>query len=140
MLSIVKCRANFEGFKTCIFCDYLFPEPIIKFPTTKFSIDEPTDPDDVAIVRIPIIRMGDSSQTSVVRVHTKDGSAKSGLDYNPMSRSMYITFTRLSFMWSWSGLSLHWGVLDQKFEKDSNFWSFVQIQKFGNNKAATAEF
>ncbi|XP_077984509.1 extracellular matrix protein 3-like [Glandiceps talaboti] len=65
-------------------------KPIIKFAETRYSVDEPKVQDDIAIVKIPVIRMGDTSQTSVVRVHTKDGSAKSGVDYNPLS-------TRLEF-------------------------------------------
>lgn len=36
-------------------------------------------------VKIPILRLGDTSKVSVVRVHTKDGSATSGDDYNPLS-------------------------------------------------------
>ena len=40
---------------------------------------------EVALVRIPILRVGDSSKVSLVRVHTKDGSATSGEDYNPLS-------------------------------------------------------
>lgn len=36
-------------------------------------------------MKIPILRLGDTSKVSVVRVHTKDGSATSGDDYNPLS-------------------------------------------------------
>lgn len=39
----------------------------------------------MAVVKIPILRTGDASKVSVVRVHTKDGSATSGEDYNPLS-------------------------------------------------------
>lgn len=39
----------------------------------------------MAVVTIPIVRAGDTSKVSVVRVHTKDGSATSGEDYNPLS-------------------------------------------------------
>lgn len=37
------------------------------------------------MVKIPILRLGDTSKVSLVRVHTKDGSATSGEDYNPLS-------------------------------------------------------
>lgn len=46
---------------------------------------EPQVKGDVAVVKIPILRTGDASKVSVVRVHTKDGSATSGEDYNPLS-------------------------------------------------------
>lgn len=36
-------------------------------------------------MKIPVLRLGDTSKFSVVRVHTKDGSATSGDDYNPLS-------------------------------------------------------
>lgn len=70
---------------------YCFPslctsEPIIRFSETKFSISEPKEAGAVATVRIPVVRLGDTSKVSVVRVHTKDGSAISGEDYYPVSR------------------------------------------------------
>lgn len=46
---------------------------------------EPQAKGDVAKLKIPILRFGDASKVSVVRVHTKDGSATSGDDYNPLS-------------------------------------------------------
>lgn len=61
-------------------------EPIIRFLGTKFSVSEPKESGAVAIVSIPVVRVGDTSKVSVVRVHTKDGSAISGEDYNPVSQ------------------------------------------------------
>uniref|UniRef100_A0A8C5TK83 FRAS1 related extracellular matrix 2 n=1 Tax=Malurus cyaneus samueli TaxID=2593467 RepID=A0A8C5TK83_9PASS len=61
---------------------------IIKFGETKFSVSEPKDTRQVAIVRIPVLRLGDTSKVSVVRVHTKDGSATSGEDYHPVSEEI----------------------------------------------------
>lgn len=69
----------------------LFPtisEAIIKFGETKFSISEPKEPGQSAVVRVPVIRQGDTSKVSIVRVHTKDGSATSGEDYHPVSEGM----------------------------------------------------
>lgn len=63
----------------------LFVEPIIRFSEIKYSVREPQVKGDVAIVKIPVLRVGDTSKVSVVRVHTKDGSATSGEDYNPLS-------------------------------------------------------
>lgn len=69
----------------------LFPtilETIIKFGERKFSISEPKEPGQSVVVKIPVIRQGDTSKVSIVRVHTKDGSATSGEDYNPVSEGM----------------------------------------------------
>lgn len=62
-----------------------FSEPIIKFAETKLSVNEPKESGKMSTVRIPVCRVGDSSKVSVVRVHTKDGSAVSGEDYHPIS-------------------------------------------------------
>lgn len=61
-------------------------EPIIRFLETKFSVGEPKEAGAMATVRIPVVRVGDTSKVSVVRVHTKDGSAVSGEDYYPVSQ------------------------------------------------------
>uniref|UniRef100_A0A2K6EQE4 FRAS1-related extracellular matrix protein 2 n=1 Tax=Propithecus coquereli TaxID=379532 RepID=A0A2K6EQE4_PROCO len=58
---------------------------VIKFGETKFSVTEPKEPGESAVIRIPVIRQGDTSKVSIVRVHTKDGSATSGEDYHPVS-------------------------------------------------------
>lgn len=63
-------------------------EPVIKFGETKFSISEPKDPGQLVVIEIPVIRLGDTSKVSIVRVHTKDGSATSGEDYHPVSEGM----------------------------------------------------
>uniref|UniRef100_A0A3Q4MAS0 Fras1 related extracellular matrix 3 n=1 Tax=Neolamprologus brichardi TaxID=32507 RepID=A0A3Q4MAS0_NEOBR len=62
--------------------------PIIRFSEIKYSVREPQVKGEVATVKIPILRFGDTSKVSVVRVHTKDGSATSGEDYNPMSEDV----------------------------------------------------
>ncbi|XP_004680391.1 PREDICTED: FRAS1-related extracellular matrix protein 2 [Condylura cristata] len=64
------------------------PEAIIKFGETKFSISEPKEPGQSSVVKIPVIRQGDTSKVSIVRVHTKDGSAISGEDYHPVSEEI----------------------------------------------------
>lgn len=46
---------------------------------------EPAEPGQVSVVKVPVQRVGDTSKVSVVRVHTKDGSASSGEDYHPVS-------------------------------------------------------
>jgi len=79
------------------------PEPIIRFAETKFSLSEPKEAGGTAVVRIPLVRLGDTSKVSVVRVHTKDGSAVSGEDYNPISQgraSAWRTCVSLLSLWS----------------------------------------
>ncbi|XP_053728252.1 FRAS1-related extracellular matrix protein 2b isoform X1 [Synchiropus splendidus] len=61
---------------------------IIKFGETKFSVNEPKESGQVSVVIIPVLRVGDTSKVSVVRVHTKDGSATSGEDYHPISEEL----------------------------------------------------
>ncbi|XP_043995934.1 FRAS1-related extracellular matrix protein 2-like [Gambusia affinis] len=63
-------------------------KPIIRFAETKFNINEPKETGTVATVKIPVVRVGDTSKVSVVRVHTKDGSAISGMDYYPVSQDI----------------------------------------------------
>ncbi|XP_055493466.1 FRAS1-related extracellular matrix protein 2-like [Leucoraja erinacea] len=61
---------------------------VIKFGETKFSVSEPNEPGQIAVVKIPVLRQGDVSKVSIVRVHTKDGSAVSGDDYHPLSEDI----------------------------------------------------
>ncbi|XP_017206108.3 FRAS1-related extracellular matrix protein 2 [Oryctolagus cuniculus] len=61
---------------------------IIKFGETKFIITEPKEQGESVIIKIPVIRQGDTSKVSIVRVHTKDGSATSGEDYHPVSEEI----------------------------------------------------
>ncbi|KAK3521427.1 hypothetical protein QTP70_004449 [Hemibagrus guttatus] len=63
-------------------------KPVIKFAETKLSVNEPKVSGKMSVVRIPVLRVGDSSKVSVVRVHTKDGSAVSGEDYHPISQDV----------------------------------------------------
>uniref|UniRef100_A0A8C9V689 Fras1 related extracellular matrix 3 n=1 Tax=Scleropages formosus TaxID=113540 RepID=A0A8C9V689_SCLFO len=63
-------------------------KPIIRFSEIKYSVREPQVLGQVAVVKIPILRLGDTSKVSVVRVHTKDGSATSGEDYDPLSQDV----------------------------------------------------
>ena len=90
------------------------PEPIIRFSETKFSVSEPKEAGAVATVRIPLVRVGDTSKVSVVRVHTKDGSAISGEDYYPVSQGKHThVLTRLSGLQvHHSSLLLHTGYLN----------------------------
>ncbi len=66
-------------------------ESIIRFAEIKYSVREPQLPGEIAVVNIPVLRQGDNSKVSVVRIHTKDGSATSGEDYNPLSQGQQMT-------------------------------------------------
>ncbi|PWA28075.1 hypothetical protein CCH79_00012133, partial [Gambusia affinis] len=61
---------------------------VISFEETKFSVNEPKKKGQVSVVKISVLRVGDTSKVSVVRVHTKDGSATSGEDYHPISEEI----------------------------------------------------
>lgn len=61
-------------------------EPVIKFMETKFYAKEPPPDEESRLVEIPIFRSGDTSKDSVVTVYTKDGSAKSGIHYEPFAK------------------------------------------------------
>lgn len=60
--------------------------PTIEFEEAAYEVREPPDPDSVAVLNIKVIRKGDQNRTSKVRCSTRDGSAQSGVDYNPKSR------------------------------------------------------
>ncbi|RVE65021.1 hypothetical protein OJAV_G00132190 [Oryzias javanicus] len=62
--------------------------PYINFGETKFSVNEPKESGQVSVVKISVLRIGDASKVSIVRVHTKDGSAASGEDYHPISEEI----------------------------------------------------
>lgn len=62
--------------------------PVITFEKTTYEVTEPGTEDDVAIVKVAVIRKGDLTQASSVRLFTKDGNADSGKDYNPISKGI----------------------------------------------------
>ncbi|KAK9398840.1 FRAS1-related extracellular matrix protein 2 [Crotalus adamanteus] len=63
-------------------------KPMITFSEVKYNIQEPQQPGEIAVLKISVLRLGDTSKVSIVRIHTKDGSAASGEDYNPMSEDI----------------------------------------------------
>ncbi|XP_033106875.1 extracellular matrix protein 3-like [Anneissia japonica] len=81
-----------EQNETLIFINDDGDKPIIKFKETRYNVDEPTDDSEEAVAKITVVRLGDTSKTSVVRVYTKDGSAKSGYDYDALSRKLVFGF------------------------------------------------
>ncbi|KAJ8339232.1 hypothetical protein SKAU_G00360180 [Synaphobranchus kaupii] len=60
--------------------------PTIEFEKDKFKVREPQGPDGIEVLSFKVIRRGDRNRTSKVRCSTRDGSAQSGVDYNPKSR------------------------------------------------------
>ncbi|XP_038060993.1 extracellular matrix protein FRAS1-like [Patiria miniata] len=55
--------------------------PTIQFERVAYSVREPSDPEEMSVVTLTVIRTGDQNRTSRVRTSTRDGSAKSGVDY-----------------------------------------------------------
>ncbi|XP_053388167.1 extracellular matrix organizing protein FRAS1-like isoform X2 [Mercenaria mercenaria] len=60
--------------------------PRIQFEKSAYSIPEPSAKDQIAMVTVKVIRLGDASKVANVRCSTRDGSAFSGTDYNPKSQ------------------------------------------------------
>ena len=59
---------------------------MIKFEKNRYTVNEPIIKGDTNILRIPVVRLGDTSGTSEVRVSTKSGSARAGRDFNGYSK------------------------------------------------------
>uniref|UniRef100_A0A4W4DQF0 VWFC domain-containing protein n=1 Tax=Electrophorus electricus TaxID=8005 RepID=A0A4W4DQF0_ELEEL len=60
--------------------------PTIEFEQASYQVREPPGPDGVEVLNVKVIRKGDLDRTSKIRCSTRDGSAQSGVDYNPKSR------------------------------------------------------
>ncbi|XP_046698206.1 extracellular matrix protein FRAS1 [Silurus meridionalis] len=60
--------------------------PTIEFEQASYQVREPPGPDGIEVLNIKVIRKGDLDRTSKIRCSTRDGSAQSGVDYNPTSR------------------------------------------------------
>ncbi|XP_053108034.1 extracellular matrix organizing protein FRAS1 isoform X2 [Hemicordylus capensis] len=60
--------------------------PTIEFEEAAYQVREPPGPEGFAFLEVHVIRRGDQNRTSKVRCSTRDGSAQSGIDYNPKSR------------------------------------------------------
>uniref|UniRef100_A0A3Q3IUW6 VWFC domain-containing protein n=1 Tax=Monopterus albus TaxID=43700 RepID=A0A3Q3IUW6_MONAL len=60
--------------------------PTIEFEQGAYQVREPPGPDGIEVLNIKVIRRGDLDRTSKIRCSTRDGSAQSGVDYNPNSR------------------------------------------------------
>ncbi|KAM8885583.1 extracellular matrix organizing protein FRAS1 isoform 1-T2 [Spinachia spinachia] len=60
--------------------------PTIAFEQASYQVREPPGPDGVEVLNVKVIRGGDLDRTSKIRCSTRDGSAQSGVDYNPKSR------------------------------------------------------
>ncbi|KAM6930976.1 extracellular matrix organizing protein FRAS1 [Xenentodon cancila] len=65
--------------------------PTIEFEQASYQVREPPGPDGIKVLNIKVIRRGDLDRTSKIRCSTRDGSAQSGIDYNPKSRVLKFT-------------------------------------------------
>lgn len=64
--------------------------PKIYFEQTNYDVAEPTQPGSMSTVMITVIRSGDCSRQSEVRVTTRDENALAGRDYH--AKSQVLTF------------------------------------------------
>ncbi|KAH9519929.1 FRAS1- extracellular matrix protein 2 [Bulinus truncatus] len=64
--------------------------PVIKLSDTKYVVREPMFKEETSRLQIPVIRLGDLSQTIIVTLDTADDTALAGSDYTPI-------FTELVF-------------------------------------------
>ncbi|KAL4230245.1 FRAS1-related extracellular matrix protein 2 [Mactra antiquata] len=65
--------------------------PVIKFEKTQYTVNEPIIKGDITTLSIAVIREGDTSSLSEVRVSTKSGSATASRDFNPKSTLLRFT-------------------------------------------------
>ncbi|KAM7391087.1 hypothetical protein PAMP_021803 [Pampus punctatissimus] len=65
--------------------------PTIEFEQASYQVREPPGPDGIEVLNIKVIRRGDLDRISKIRCSTRDGSAQSGVDYNPKSRVLKYT-------------------------------------------------
>ncbi|KAK7080023.1 Extracellular matrix protein fras1 [Halocaridina rubra] len=65
--------------------------PRVSFQDVSYNFAEPQLEDVISTVRIPLIRLGDVSKISLVTVSTRDGSATSGIDFQPLLTNVEFT-------------------------------------------------
>ncbi|UYV62049.1 frem3 [Cordylochernes scorpioides] len=83
---------------TAVWIDDPEDRPVIKFNVSRVDVREPRRPNTFSRVAVAVVRSGDLSRSSAVRVHTKDGSAKAGKDYIPISKELLFLPNRTSVL------------------------------------------
>ncbi|XP_071125097.1 extracellular matrix protein 3-like [Mytilus edulis] len=63
-------------------------EPSIEIPSRQYVVNEPIIKDDIALLKVPVVRTGDLSGLSEIVIMSKDGSAEAGRDYNGFSKAL----------------------------------------------------
>ena len=71
--------------------------PRVHVERSAYSVQEPSVGDQITTVTLKVVRSGDVSNTAEVRCSTKDGSAMSGIDYNPKSQILRFKEGEYSF-------------------------------------------
>lgn len=61
---------------------------VISLSEEIYYTEEPSTSDSTVVKSIPILRSGDLTRTSFVRVSTSDGTARAGLDYKPKTENL----------------------------------------------------
>lgn len=59
-------------------------DPVIKMSDSKYIVREPMFKEEISRLQIPVVRLGDLSQTVIVTMDTMDDSASAGIDYVPI--------------------------------------------------------
>lgn len=65
----------------------------IGFQKKRHFVNERTNDDKDSYVKLIVVRNGDTSRISRVRVYTKDGSAKADMDFEPLSEVSKIFYS-----------------------------------------------
>ncbi|XP_065668543.1 FRAS1-related extracellular matrix protein 2 isoform X4 [Hydra vulgaris] len=113
---------------------------IIEFKQNRYHVKEPFSNDDKTSVTISIHRTGDVSLPELVTVFTKDGSAKSGQNYEPFTKllefSPNVTKMEVSVLILYddqftlrTAFSLHLYIESQKLSSLGNARTVIYIEK-----------
>lgn len=62
--------------------------PKVSFEQTNYDVHEPSRAGSMSTVLLTVLRTGDASRQSEVRVTTRDGTAVAGQDYHPKSHML----------------------------------------------------
>ena len=71
---------------------------MIGLSDNKYTVREPMFKEEESFLKVPVIREGDLSETAVVTINTKDGSADAGKDYNGFFKGGCV---RVVCLWRW---------------------------------------
>ena len=62
--------------------------PRITFEHAMYTVAEPMSSDLTSVVKINLLRLGDTTQNTLIKVITRDGTASAGQDFKPLKKSV----------------------------------------------------